>query len=88
MMCSQEEHNCDVLCVDDTYGLTPLHSACVKGHLDIVQYLIKEQHCDPDCENTDGLTPLDLVYLNEHVNVIQYFSEELGYELGYDESGQ
>ena len=33
------------------YGYTPLHYACTNGHLNIAQYLIREEHCNPSCEN-------------------------------------
>ncbi len=30
----------------DQYNNTPLHHACYWGHLDVVQYLVEEAHCD------------------------------------------
>ena len=45
-------------------GQTPLSLACANGHLNVSQYLVEEQHCDPKgnlvlsacvpvCTNTD-----------------------------------
>ena len=35
-------------------GWTPLHYACRYGNLNIAQYLIREEHCNPSCEDNDG----------------------------------
>lgn len=40
------------------WGCTPLHLASKYGHLDIVQYLVSEQHYHPDMTDVFGLTAL------------------------------
>ena len=57
-------------------GDTPLHSACRHSHLNIIQYLISEAHCNPSCENNDGNTPLHLTCRYGHLNIIQYLISE------------
>jgi len=41
-----------------------LLQASVNGHLDIVRYLVTEQHRDPMCENWYGKTPLQVACTN------------------------
>ena len=41
-------------------GLTALHYASDKGHLEIVQYLIETCHVDMEAKDNDGETALDL----------------------------
>ena len=43
--------------VDDQYGPTPLQYASQGGHMDIIQYLIKEQGCDPTTLDNKGRPP-------------------------------
>ena len=51
---------------------TALHLACCCGNLIITQYLIKEAHCNPSCENRDGNTPLHLACDNNCPKIVQY----------------
>lgn len=53
----------------DPSGLTPLHLACKNGHLDIAQYLIKEQNCNPEATNPRGSTPLHWACLCGHLQI-------------------
>ena len=53
-------------------GSTPLHYACTNGHLNIVQYLIREAHCNPSCENNNGSTPLLYACKHDHAHIVQY----------------
>ena len=55
---------------------TPLHYACTNGHLNIAQYLIREEHCNPSCENNNGSTPLHYACTNGHLNIAQYLIRE------------
>ena len=50
----------------------PLHYACTNGHLNIAQYLIREEHCNPSCENKYGDTPLHYACLRNHAHIVQY----------------
>lgn len=36
----------DPLCQDE-YGITPIHTALLKGHLSILRLLVEAYHCDP-----------------------------------------
>ena len=55
---------------------TPLHYACRHGNLNIAQYLIREEHCNPSCENNDGYTPLHFACSSGHLNIAQYLIRE------------
>ena len=48
--CVIEEHKCDPY-ARSWGGQTPLHQACLYGHIDIVCYLISVQHCDTNCHD-------------------------------------
>ena len=55
---------------------TPLHYACRHGNLNIAQYLIREEHCNPSCKNNIGDTPLHYACDNGHLNIAQYLIRE------------
>ena len=42
------------------YNRTPLHQACWGGHLELVEKLIDDYHCDPMARDDEGLTPLHI----------------------------
>ena len=46
--------------------------ACINGHLNIAQYLIREEHCNPSCEDNNGDTPLHYACLRNHAHIVQY----------------
>ena len=50
--------------------------ACRHGNLNIAQYLIREEHCNPSCENNDGSTPLHNACLHGNLNIAQYLIRE------------
>jgi ankyrin repeat protein len=52
---------------------TPLHLACMQGHLDIAQYLHYELGCNLRCEDKDGWTPIELAHFNNHTDIVKYF---------------
>ena len=60
----------------DNTGWTALHFACRNGHLNIAQYLIREEHCNPSCESNTGWTPLHFACINGRLNITQYFIKE------------
>ena len=35
-------------------------------------YLIREEHCNPSCEDNNGWTPLHWACLNDHAHIVQY----------------
>ena len=38
----------------------------------IAQYLIREEHCNPSCENNIGRTPLHYACMRGHVHIVEY----------------
>ena len=56
-------------CSLHTKGRSPLHNACDGGHLELVEKLIDDYHCDPIARDDEGLTPLHVAALagKEHV---------------------
>lgn len=55
----------------DDKGLTPLMCASANGHLNVVQYLIKEG-ANPNIKNNEGKTALDLAEENRHEEVAEF----------------
>jgi ankyrin repeat protein len=58
----------DVNCVDHK-GWTPLHYACVYGHINMVRMLISEFHADKTVYNSYGCTPLFVAALSKKEEV-------------------
>ena len=56
----------------DKLDQTPLHYASQYGHLNIAQYLINEQHCDPMTKDDQGQTPLHYACQYGNLNIAQY----------------
>ena len=54
-----EDMGCDINSRDKD-ELTPLHWACRKGHLNIVQYLTNHSECDVEAESKHLIEPLHL----------------------------
>ena len=57
-------------------GITPLHFACMKGHLRMVKYLIDVCKCNPDHSTSNGLTAIDFAQLCGHKEVVVYLRNE------------
>lgn len=51
-------------------GATPLYLACQEGHLEVVQYLVKDCGADPSIRAKDGMTPLHAAAQMGHNTVI------------------
>ena len=68
-----EEQLCNPVCADKD-GVTPLHHASQKGHLDVV-YLLTEYGGDPQVTNHEGVTPLHAASMGGHVDVVKYLIE-------------
>lgn len=58
------------LSLPDTSERTALHLACLHGHLDVVQYLLK-QSVDTDETDMLGLTPLNYAQEGEHSEIVK-----------------
>lgn len=66
------------VCIKDTSSDTPLHEACLSGHHDIVDALIKRMrlNCptsDIDAQNSESQTPLHLACREGHAEVVRVF---------------
>ena len=57
-------------------GLTPLHFACIIGHLDIVKYLINVCRCDPKHPTSNGYTAVDFAQMGGCQEVFSYLRNE------------
>ena len=51
-------------------GATPLYLACQEGHLEAVQYLVKDCGAEPSIRANDGMTPLHAAAQMGHNTVI------------------
>ncbi len=78
-------------------GLTALHYAAQKGHVELVQYLIKDYHAEIESRNSEKQTPLHLaakygqietckVMFKMIIKQIRYYVL-LCYLIGFSESG-
>ena len=62
-------------------GRTPLHTACLHGHLDVVRFLLgdlpigKQSHRMLEQRDSCNLTPFMDAILGDHVNVVEYLYE-------------
>eukprot|EP00761_Pharyngomonas_kirbyi_P010090 gb/GECH01010108.1/.p1 GENE.gb/GECH01010108.1/~~gb/GECH01010108.1/.p1 ORF type:complete len:159 (+),score=38.53 gb/GECH01010108.1/:1-477(+) len=66
------ERSYDVNQQDDTYGVTPLHLACGKGHLSVVKLLIKVPYIDVNIQNTSWEhTPLHLACIKGYPEIVE-----------------
>ena len=52
---------------------TPLHLACMQGHLDIAQFLYFECECNLQCEDKDGWKPIELAGFHNQTDIVKYF---------------
>ena len=53
---------------------TPLHLACIQGHLEIAQYLYFECGCSLQCGDKDGWSPVGLAHFHNHTDIVKYFN--------------
>ena len=60
----------------DSSGFTPLHIACKYGCLDIAQYLIQSQNCNPKTGTPTGHTPLHCACENGRFEVAKFLITE------------
>ena len=62
---------------------TPLHSACAKGHVEIVKYLVDHGAQIEATSNKKGFTPLHLASQFNHRCIVEFLLEN-----GADASAQ
>lgn len=58
--------------VQNAFGNTALHWACLGGHLDVVKLLLS-RGASPTAANDKDQIPLDLAAFNNHMHVVNYF---------------
>lgn len=58
--------------MQNSFGNTALHWACLGGHLDVVKLLLS-RGASPTAANDKDQIPLDLAAFNNHMNVVEYF---------------
>jgi uncharacterized protein len=58
--------------LENSYGNTALHWACLGGHLDTVKLLLS-RGASPALANDKDQIPLDLAAFNNHMHVVDYF---------------
>lgn len=61
---------CSSVSAQTRNGATPLYLACQEGHLEIVQYLVKDCGAEPHVRTSDGMTPLHAAAQMGHNSVI------------------
>ena len=52
-------------------GMTPLHWACMRGHLDVVRYLLTSHDANLEATDMNRWTPLHIACLLGHLDVVQ-----------------
>ncbi len=62
-------------------GKVPLHFACAKGDLSVVQYLIEEIKLDSRVKDKEGNNPFFTSIEHGHLNLVSYFVEELHFSV-------
>ena len=53
-------------------GRTYLHLASIRGDLEIIKFIIEDQHCTPQIKDSEGMTPLHLASKHGHIDVVRY----------------
>ena len=53
-----------------------LHIACQWGDVDIVRYLVCEQHCDVNIRNKNGDSPLHIACYNRALDIIKFLLQQ------------
>ena len=83
------QNRCDTT-LPDSQGRTPqtiplnkdingdllLHIACHLGDVDIVRYLVCEQHCDMNAQNKNGDSPLHIASHNKSLDIIKFLLQQ------------
>ena len=68
-----ETYSLDVNSTTTTNKYTPLHSATVKGHLPVVQYLTELPQCNVAAKDSDGSTVLHLSSKHGFVKLLEHY---------------
>lgn len=62
--------SCSLINSQTKNGATPLYLACQEGHLEVVQYLLKDRQADSSIRASDGMTSLHAAAQMGHNTVI------------------
>lgn len=62
--------SCSLINSQTKNGATPLYLACQEGHLEVVQYLLKDRQADSSIRANDGMTSLHAAAQMGHNTVI------------------
>ncbi len=57
----------------DSFGMTPLHFACLRGNLAVVK-ILKEMRARIDVQDNDLKRPVDIAEINKHFDVVNYLN--------------
>ena len=68
-----ETFSLDINSSTTTNKYTPLHSATVKGHIPVVQYLTKLPRCNVTAKDSDGSTVLHLSSKHGYVELLKHY---------------
>ena len=68
-----EKYSLDVNSTTTTNKYTPLHSATVKGHVPVVQYLTKLPQCNVTAKDSDGSTVLHLSSKHGFIKLLEHY---------------
>ena len=80
------EQQVDPLCKDEDWGYTSLHTACIGGDMEVIQFLINESQKYMSLEDVinerakNGNTPFHIAAFYGHLPVIKFFITELNFD--------
>ena len=61
-----------LMVADQTTGITPVISACRRGHLELVTWLVENGARDFDVANSVGYTPIMYVLVQQQFDIVQF----------------
>ena len=67
---------------DVSSGLTPLHLAAMRGHLDVVQYLV-ERGADWNAKDLEGMTPVARAVASGCLDVVHFLDDAVRRSTAY-----
>lgn len=70
------ELSCQIECPLNKYGWTALHAACYFGHLNLVEYLVKNQKADVNGANENGWHSLIFAVYGGHLEIVDFLLYE------------
>eukprot|EP00943_MAST-04B_sp_MAST-4B-sp1_P007034 g7034.t1 len=76
--CQEEEGGGYNILSYSNSGLSIIHVAAINGHLDIIEYMIFQQHANPFAETNSFETALELSLVYGHHHITKFFIDEYG----------